>query len=683
VSCPTREQILDLVNGEADRALEGHVRSCPACAALTDSFLATTEALARVATAAQGACLSGQELSEYLHDHNPRAEAHLSTCGSCRADLAALHEALGADVDGDAVSVPLVSRVRDLVPRAGSSPALRALGRSTRATRVTTMRRRPATIWPYAVAAAALFAAVIGFIAMGRSHEPSGDRPVVKPRAPAVERPRDLVEKPAPDVPKPEPPRPDPVVDKPEPPRPEPPRPDPVVDKPQPPKPELPKPEPPRPDPVVDKPEPPKPDPVVDKPAPPTKVEEKYVPTTVTAVRGPATSGARALSPGEVTREETIATGRLGLAAFDVGAEYTVVLRPETQIRVERRDTGAVRIGVDRGEAFFAVARREAPFEVATAHAEVLVRGTAFSVAVEGKLTVLTVSEGVVTFKNAKGSVDAKAGTRYVCDAAVKPRPAPVDAKAELAWTRRPDVTGEAAPGPWMEHYAGSSKKMPGLVVSGPYAEWEADSGRLARAVAERLESGLFLGHFHRDKKDRRIWINIDRGTEGAVAADGSLGQAVATERAKKFYEEYLAHVREAAGVGPRGAASFILTLRDHSEQAGGEELGVCEIAWFGFNKKGMVAAKAQLDKLVEKHAPKTPVVFKFDELDEEYEYKGRKVKFKFTEGDAKTSGWMTTPVCRRGLAMFFPPSFGKDASDFDTYAKIVAELAEFLYNQR
>jgi hypothetical protein len=481
-----------------------------------------------------------------------------------------------------------------------------------------------------------------------------------EPRAPEIERPRDL---PKPD-PRPEPPKPEPEK-KPEPP------PEEIV-KPVP-KPE-PKPEPApekKPDPIV------KPDPIPEpkpEPEPPTKAEDKYVATALTAVRGAATVGDRALTAAELSKDDLVTTGRLAMAAFDVGDEYTVVLREETAVRVEKRETGAVRIVVEKGEAYFRVASRVHPYVVATALADVEVRGTAFSVVAEAKRTVVTVGEGLVHLKSPKGAADVKAGASFMADALSKPRAlAPVDVKAALAWTRRPDVAGDALPAPWMEHYA-TTKKMPGVVVSGPYSEWEVDSGRLARDVAARLESGLFLGHAHRDKKDRKIWVNIDRGTEGLVAADGSLGLAQTTERAKKFYEEYLVHVREAAGVGPKQPANFILTLRDHSETVGGQELGVCEVAWFGFNRTQIKQAKASLEALVAKHKPKTAIPFKFDELDEKYDYQGNAVAFKFTEGDAKTTGWMTTPVCRRGIAMFFPPMFGRDATDFEIYSRILSE---------
>jgi hypothetical protein len=198
------------------------------------------------------------------------------------------------------------------------------------------------------------------------------------------------------------------------------------------------------------------------------------------------------------------------------------------------------------------------------------------------------------------------------------------------------------------------------VVVSTPYSRSETDAGRLGRALAEFLDVGLVSGHFHRDRA-RRVWFNVDRGTEGEFRADGTLGPARATDRARKVTSEYLSLMRAATGVSPGRPVSLVVTLREHSEVTpGGEELEVCEVAWTGWNPTTIRRLKALYAQLLEKHRPAYRVEMKFEDLDDPYEYRGQKRAFKFTESDAEADGYMARRHAQAAITFFFNPSFGR-----------------------
>jgi hypothetical protein len=196
------------------------------------------------------------------------------------------------------------------------------------------------------------------------------------------------------------------------------------------------------------------------------------------------------------------------------------------------------------------------------------------------------------------------------------------------------------------------------------------------------MNAALLFGHFHRDKKDRKIWINMDRGTEGKVDGDGAVGTAESTKRAQEIYAEYLQYLRSVSG--PARQIPLVITFRNHSETVpgSGEELAVCEVAWNGFDRKVLKQAKAFYEELLQEYKPSYTLVLKWDELDEQYEFLNQKIKFKYTEGDAKASGYMAPQITRRAMTFFLNPSFGNNAGDIAIYAKIFAKLVEFLYNR-
>jgi hypothetical protein len=73
----------------------------------------------------------------------------------------------------------------------------------------------------------------------------------------------------------------------------------------------------------------------------------------------------------------------------------------------------------------------------------------------------------------------------------------------------------------------------------------------------------------------------------------------------------------------------------------------------------------------------------RFQGVDDSYEWKGVRKPFTFAEADARVEGYMSPRNARSALAFFFPPGFGKRDEDVDVYARILAEMIEFLYLRR
>lgn len=660
MDCPTRLELLEAVNGTSDASrVREHVGECAACRALYDGMMSATEVLSKTPLAAAGGCLSFSDLAAYARRAVPAGreaalEEHLASCGSCRAEVAALVEAL--------------DEVPDEAPARARRPATRRFARPG----------VPPLVWA-AAAAATLFFAVVVLLPGRAPVAPSAAKP-----KPAVEPKREEEPRPLPEAPQPEPPRtevakPAPAVGPPKAPLPEPPQkedPKPVV-RIEASKVEAPKVEPKKED---SRPEPPK-----------TEVlAAKFVPLRVTSVAGAlshrAASGsvAKVAKPFPLGRGEELFTDARHLARFTAEGGVTGFLKAGTALAAEQQEGGELRITLRSGAAHFAVEKRAQPFVVAAPHAEAAVVGTAFEVVAEEKATVLVVSEGTVRFRNEKGEVLVRAGQRSIARAKEKPSaPVRFDAAGETAWTKRPDLSGDPKAEFWTEHAPGGNRKLAGLVVTAPYSEWETAGGILAPAVAEALDAGLLLGHNHRNRLPK-VHMNLDRGNELEVRDDGTRSAAaVATERSKAAFADYMAQMRAAAGVGPKEPVPMVLCLRVHGEKHAGQDLEAAEAAWTGWNRKTIEQLKVLYAQLLEKHKPAVRFDIKFEGVDATYELRGQKRNFMFTESDAEGDGYMAPKHSTNAMAIFFPISFSRSTDGYEAYAKILAEMAEFLYANR
>ena len=673
MNCPGRNEILEAVNGTREPAgYREHLAACASCRAAHDGLAAAAEVLSTpVAAPPSGPCLSDSQLIVYARrsapvDRERALEEHLTSCAECRDAAADLSDALDAEPQGE-VPAGLEQRILALVPR------------TRRTAPVTRLRPKPAPVLGWAVgAAAAIFLAVLLFLSI-----PGGDPkdPVTKKR----ELPKG--EKIVKDEPKKEDPRAPETPRKEEPPK--------VVIKPETPLlPEVPRKEtpaplvkePPKP-PVTEEPKKEAPKPVVEntprKEEPKTEVKApKYLPVKILAANGSMArrAGGAIAKNAVLTTSDEVFTDHRHLASFTLEGGVAVTVEKSTSFRVERVEGGETRLTLLSGTAFFKVDKRKEPFIVATPSADSVVVGTAFQVEMDEKRTALFVLEGSIRFRNDKGEVTVNAGQRSNARRAEKPSAAQrADVAGETAWTRRPDLAGDPKSEPWMEHATGANKKLAGVVITAPYADWETAGGIFAQAVAESLDAGMVLGHGHRDRPGR-IWMSIDRWNEQEFKPDGTILPVAQTERAKKTTAEYLGHLRAAAGVAPAQPVPLVAVMRVHSELQAGQPLEVCEVAWTGFSKPLIVQLKATYEQLLDKYKPATRLDMRFEGVDETYTVNGAKRKFMFTESDAVSEGYLSPRHSQNAVAFFFPVSFSRRPLDAnDPYAKILAELIEWL----
>ncbi len=667
MDCPSRQEILEAVNGtETVSGVREHLAACATCRAVYDGMMTATEVLSTTPYAAAGAgpCISDSQLIAYARrSASPVVEEHLASCPKCRDEAVDLAEALRAEPEGE-VPDDLERRILAIVPR------------TRRQTGVVRFPPRRSPVLPWAVAAAAVLFVAVLLLALpkGQLTVPVTQRPAPPPAPERIvpeEPPQVAIEPPKvapPNAPQ-TPPK------KVEAPTAEAPKPPPRI--------EEPRKEPPRPA-VADLPKKEEPKPVVE---PKTEVKvAKLLPVRVLKVNGAvARRGGAALAKGaELARTDEVLTDSRHQASFALEGGVAVTLEKGTAFRVERVEGGETRFTLLSGTAFFRVDKQPQPFIVATSAAEAVVVGTAFQVETDPARTILHVLEGAIRFRNAKGEVAVGVGQRSVVRGTEKPSaPVRLDVASVVSWVRRPDLAGDPKAEPWMQHAAGANRKLAGLVLAAPYADWETAGGFFAETVSESLDVGLVLGHGHRDRPGR-IWMNIDRWTEQEYKADGTQAAVAQTDRSKKVTAEYLAHLRAAGGAPAGQPVPMVAVMRVHSELQAGQPLEVCEVAWTGWNRQTMVQLKAFYEQLLDKHRPSSRLEMRFEGLDDTYPVGSAKRKFMFTEGDAESDGYMSPRHSQNAIAFFFPVSFSRRPLEAgDPMAKVLAEMLEWLHARK
>lgn len=372
-----------------------------------------------------------------------------------------------------------------------------------------------------------------------------------------------------------------------------------------------------------------------------------------------------------LNRTDRVLTRHRRGARFD-GPGYRASLETNSSLQLQEEEGGPTLLSLHSGAVYLEVGKRSAPFRVRTPHGEVGVVGTAFQVELDERRTHVAVVEGTVRLKNEKGEVVLQARQRSSVRAGERPAAASrLEGDLAARW-RMPESL------PYSEHEAGASRKFAGLVLAAPFYDGEAESGRLARATAERMDVGLVLGYGYRDPA-RKVCINVDRGMEAEVRDDGTAGNTLFTDRARKATADYLDHARQAAGVRPREAMPLVVQFRNHYLA----DADVCEVAASGFPRKTAADAKAYYAQLLDKHKPAYRLEMRFQGVDDAYELEGRKRRFFFTEEDARVEGYMAPAHSRNAVAFFLNPGFGKREADYEAYSRILSELVEFLWVRR
>jgi ferric-dicitrate binding protein FerR (iron transport regulator) len=416
---------------------------------------------------------------------------------------------------------------------------------------------------------------------------------------------------------------------------------------------------------------------VKDAPAP-RRISLSSLRGSLSLVRGgrPASVDER----GEIRGDDVLSTGPRRGGFFAVDNDVQCWLDRSTSIGLDRDEQGALRIRLAAGTLFLKSAETAT---ISTPMGDIKAQGASLEAELEkGRLQVL-VQENSAVARNPKGEQMIRAGQRSTMRAGEKPSPpAKAEVEAATAWARSPILAVEPPEGPFLEREPGANRRLSGLVVAAPFSDGEELSGRMARAVAESGDAALVLGHGYRDPK-RSIWINVDRGMEGDVAADGTVSNERFTERARRSTAEYLDQCRAAGGVTGRDPAPAILQFRTHYLKQGGAGVDVAELAWSGWGKAVLAQAKGYYAQLLDKHKPGVRLELKVQGLDETYDWRGSRRKFSLADDDAREEGYLAPRNARNALTIFLPDGFARGPGELDAYARIFAELAEFLNARR
>ena len=383
---------------------------------------------------------------------------------------------------------------------------------------------------------------------------------------------------------------------------------------------------------------------------------------------------------GEIRADDVLSTGPRRGASFTVEPRVQCWLDRSTSVALDRDERGALRVRLLGGAVFL---RTADPVLISGAAGDVTTEGAAVGIELEkGRLQIL-VLEGQALARGPKGEQAVRAGQRSTLRAGEKPSPAAkADVEAATAWTRSPVLAALPPEGPFLEREPGGNRRLSGLVVAAPFSDGEELSGRMARAVAEAGDLALVLGHGYRDPK-RGLWINVDRGMEGDVAADGTASNERFTDRARKFTAEYLDQCRSASGAAGREPVPVLLQFRTHYLKQGGAPVDVAEVAWSGWNKATLAQMKALYAQLLEKQKPGVRLELKVQGLDDPYDWRGTRRKFSLGDEDAREEGYLAPRNSRNALTVFLPDGFARGPGELAAYAKIFGDLAEFLSSRR
>ncbi len=224
-------------------------------------------------------------------------------------------------------------------------------------------------------------------------------------------------------------------------PQPVPPAPEPPAVRPETPRPPETRPEPEIPAPKVEPPVTPAPPPPVDPaPAPPrpapTRVEPKAPAARILAATGKIDLGGNSAVPGDAIPFGDAILCRTGAALLELGDGSRVALRADTLAALVRQDE-EIRVRLSRGEVACRVTRREDRFVVETPHGTAAVKGTVFSVRAGMLSSTVTVAEGRVEAKNAKGAQLVPLGHQCSMNGGAPSKPQPVDSEKSLSWAFR------------------------------------------------------------------------------------------------------------------------------------------------------------------------------------------------------------------------------------------------------
>lgn len=682
MGCLNDSTILDYVNGELPEQprAEAH-RHLFACATCKSKYVQLSRFVSELKPSAGElqTHLEPSDIVNYLNKTLKPAElealeAHLARCNDCTMLLTVEEESEQAPFE-------LRERIKNLVrPR---STAILRRGTSAATMRILQTRRSP--VWGYAMAAAVLAGVIVLIVAVSSMIPDSGpSKPIAKKDSGQTE-PRREDEAYVPGKPRDfrreqfEPPKRE-VARKPEPE----PKMEPGTEKPVAPQKEnlvRSQPEAPRPQPQ--EPPPNKQDHAQEPRKEDTHVQQPTVETLDTSlvirhgsVMVSRKGGEPAVASGFVTLSpsDVISMQRRTRARLASGEDYEVVLDQDARLSFVTNAEGS-RVRLQEGRVFFHVKKKGTNFVVETQAANAVVTGTKFVVDVDGKRTSLLVVEGTVRFENAKGRVLVRANQTSRAETGYAPTPPQtvLDGGVVVGWAEK---TGKD-PGqePYIERFVGGRGRP--LAVGVPHCGWEFAAQELGVAVAKELDSGLVLAWGYLNKKGpNKLWVNVDKPTEGDVDDAGNVGAARETPRARQVFEEYMRSAYESVGLRA-GPIHFFVGFRSHYEKVGNEELKVIQVATYGISAQQISEMKALWAEFLKMNRIEDGYQLAFDLTDRTIKYKGQTVEFKFADTAAKSSGCLNPRHVRHGMLFYVPTGM---RGQVGVYAKGFAALIEHAY---
>lgn len=689
MGCLNDSKILDYVNGELaeqERAdAHKHLFACTICKSKCMQLSRLVSELKPSASELQ-THLEPTDIVNYLNKSLSQTEiealeAHLARCNDCTM-------LLSTDEESEQAPFELRERIKNLV-RPKSTTIMRR-GGSTATMRILESRRSP--VWGYAMAAAvlvgviALIVVVSNMIPDSAPHKPIAKKDSGRPEprqedeAYVPGKPRDFrkeqFEQPQPkqDVARQPEPEPQPKIQ---------PKKDDFVP-PQPKKDDIVRPQPKEQPKQQPQEEPPKKQHHVQGPKKDdTQVRQPKVETRDTwlAIRSgsvmvsrnggepTSASGFLSLSPSDILTMEPRVRARLASEQ-----DYEVVLDQDARLSFVTTTEGT-RIRLEQGRAFFDVKKKGMNFVVETQAANAVVTGTRFVVNVDGKLTSLLVVEGTVRFENAKGKVLVKANQTSRAElgyAPTQPQPA-LDSGVAVGWAEK---TGRD-PGqePYIERFVGGSGRQ--LAIGVPHCGWEFTAQDLGVAVSKEMDSGLVLAWGYLNKKGpNKLWVNVDKPTEGDVDDKGNVGVARETRRARDVFEEYMRGAYESVGLRG-GPMHLFVGFRNHYEKVGDEELKVIQVATYGISPQQISEMKALWAEFLKMNKLEDGYQLAFDVTDRTIKYKGQSIDFKFFDTAAKSSGCLNPRYVRHGMLFYVPRGM---RAQVGVYTKAFVMLIEHVY---
>lgn len=309
----------------------------------------------------------------------------------------------------------------------------------------------------------------------------------------------------------------------------------------------------------------------------------------------------------------------------------------------------SLRCSIVNGTAGFKVTPGYA-FRAVAAGAEAQVAGTEFLMKKGQDSVEVLVREGQVNFTYKKKTVKVKAGTFSVTTkfGPTEPTTIPADDRNDLGLSI-PSV----GPRFYVFEFDGGVKNS---VIGVPHANHEFLAEEVGRGVAGALGVPIALGTGHFNTAGK-LWVNVDKPTEGKVSEKGEVGSAEQTPRAREEFERWINALRAASGV-KRMPLQLIVEFRNYEG-----DKKIVEMVTSGMTSKDSQQIKQLFEEAI-RDKKVTQRLFKVDVTD----------ALDYNDTSVKTIGALLPQYTRRGMVVFLPGTMTKEeiAVYTDAFSRIV-----------